>query len=364
MALTVTAALATAAALAALLDRAYAEPPEPVHPVVLLGRTIAPLDREWPAPRVVGLAIAITLPALAAVVAGAFVVGFWVVALAVGLAPGDALAGATLAAGVVLFTTISLRLLLATVDEVVCASESDLALARQRLLALAGRNSSELSAAQIRSAAVESAAENLADGLVAPLLAFAVTGVVTSVIGSAVGGAGVRTLPIALVPGVEALGVDALAPEVGTLALAAGAAMWLKAVNTLDSMLGYRHKPVGWGAARLDDLAMWLPARVCAALLALAGRDPAALWRARASARIPDSPNSGWPMATLAAILGVELSKPGHYALVQGPSLPTVTDATQGVTVVRRAGWLTFVLVVVAVGLAGAIPEAVPGVLP
>jgi adenosylcobinamide-phosphate synthase len=138
---------------------------------------------------------------------------------------------------------------------------SDLARAREAAPALVGRDLGALSPGELRSAAVESAAENLADGLVAPLLAFV-------------------------------LGAQF------SLAAGAAAATCVKAVNTLDSMLGYRSKPVGRTSARLDDAVMWLPARASAVLLAVAGRDPGALVRARTWRRAPASPNSGWPMAT------------------------------------------------------------------
>jgi len=143
------------------------------------------------------------------------------------------------------------------------------------------------------------------------------------------------------------------------LALGAAGAAWVKAVNTCDSMLGYRTKPVGWAAARLDDATVYLPARASAGLLAVAAGDPGAVARARPLARRPASPNSGWPMATLAAALGVRLAKPGHYDLDAGPSLPSVADAERGVAVVERAGWLAIGLAIALVGLAAAVPGPV-----
>ncbi|MFB6171642.1 MAG: CobD/CbiB family cobalamin biosynthesis protein [Haloarculaceae archaeon] len=280
---------------ALLLDLAVAEFPGAVHPVALFGRLVAALDREWTHPRLAGAALALCLPLAAAGVVGS---------LAWGAGRVHPLLGAAVAA-LALFATTSLRRLLSAADAVVAASDDDLAAARDRLSALAGRDPAALSAAEVRSAAVESAAENLADGLVGPLLAFAVLATVS--------------LPAA----------------------AAGAA-WVKAVNTLDSMLGYPAVPHGTASARLDDLVMWLPARASAGLLALAAADPGALRRARPWAHAPTSPNSGWPMATLAAALGVRLAKPGHYVLDAGPALPDVTRAARGVRTVRTAGLLAF----------------------
>ncbi|KAB1197184.1 MULTISPECIES: CobD/CbiB family cobalamin biosynthesis protein [Haloferax] len=298
MAVTVTVAVA----IAAVLDRVFAEPPARVHPVALFGRAIGPFDREWSHPVAVGTLVAVALPVLAAgIVAGAT----WSASL---VSPWVGVGVAALA----LFSTTSLQMLVDTTATVVSATATDVETARVELRALAGRDPSSLSAGEIRSAAVESAAENLADGLVAPLLAFAL-----------------------------------LAPV--SLPLGAGAAAWVKAVNTLDSMLGYHHKPVGTVPARLDDAVMWLPARLSALLLAIAAGSPGVLTRVGTLARRPASPNSGWPMATLATLLGTRLEKPGHYLLAAGPDFPDTVVATRGVRLVSRAGLTAFALTGVVV---------------
>ena len=127
------------------------------------------------------------------------------------------------------------------------------------------------------------------------------------------------------------------------MAAGAAAAAWVKAVNTLDSTLGYPAKPHGTAAARLDDAVMYVPARAAAVLLAVAAGRPRSLASARPSSRATASPNSGWPMSTLAAALDVRLEKPGQYALEFGP-LPDADDARRGVVVVRRAGALSYLL--------------------
>ncbi|MEF8775847.1 MAG: adenosylcobinamide-phosphate synthase CbiB [Haloarculaceae archaeon] len=300
MSLTATAAVA----LAAVLDSLLGEPPTRVHPVAILGRAIAWLDRDWALPRLAGLAIALCLP-------------LGVGALATGIVALASLVSASLAAGVaglVLFATISRRMLLEEGRAVVTASATDLATARDRLPSLVGRDTSSLSPGEVRSAAVESLAENLADGLVAPLVAFALGALLA--------------LPVA-----------------------AGAAAWVKAVNTLDSMVGYRDHPSGWASARLDDVVMLLPARLTACCLAVAGARPTALWRARGLARRPASPNSGWPMATLAVVHDLVLRKPGAYVLpgvdggrgghadsVPAEDLPSLADADRARRTVGRAG--------------------------
>jgi adenosylcobinamide-phosphate synthase len=288
-------------ALAALGDRLLAEPPASYHPVAWLGHALGPLDRPWRRPRLAGVATALLVPLLAAgVVASVVALGSRI----------DPLVGGALA-GLALFVSTSRRMLVDEAGAVVATSESDLAAARTRLRSLAGRDATTLSAGEVRSAAVESAAENLSDGLVAPLAGFAL-----------------------------------LAPF--ALPAAAGAAAWIKAVNTLDSTFGYRSVPMGWAPARLDDIVMFLPARASAVLLSLVAGHPGALRRARPLARRPASPNAGWPMATLAVALDVRLTKPDTYDLRAGAALPTPADATRGVAVVSRAGWLAF-------GLAGVI---------
>lgn len=293
-----------ALALAVGLELALGEPPRRLHPVAWLGRLVDRVDREWAYPRITGFAVALSIPLLAmGAVAGA-------VALAALVHPVAGIVVASLA----LFASTSLRMLLEIAGEVIKESERDLASARRELGALAGRSPENLSAGEIRSAAVESAAENLSDGLVAPLGAFCL-----------------------------------LAPL--SLSIGAGAAAWIKAVNTLDSMLGYPEKSHGTASAHLDDLVMWLPARASAALLALSSMRPAALSRAREWARVPPSPNSGWPMATLAVVLETRLEKPGVYVLNPSRGLPTVVEARWGVRIVALAGALSYLLAGVIVWL-------------
>lgn len=295
--------LAVIILVVAVADRLVGEPPARFHPVVWFGRLVALLDRAWRYPKAVGALGAVSFPLVAAGVVWAAVVGATVV---------HPVAGGIVAA-FVLFSSTSLRLLVETAREVVALSETDLSGAREALLALAGRDASELSPALVRSAATESAAENLADGLVGPLVAVSLAAVAVSLTGWST-------------------------PVVG----AAVAAAWVKAVNTMDSMIGYRSKPVGWGAARLDDVVMWLPARLTALLISASAATPDPVLSGRRWARIPESPNAGWPMATLAAALQVRLEKPDTYTLNPVASLPTPAQANRGIGLVERAGWLTF----------------------
>ena len=290
---TIVPAAVLALAVAIALDLTVEEPPQRVHPVALFGRLVAIVDRQWQSPRPTGVFLAIGLPVL---FAGLLAIP---TALATRMDPTVGVIVAALAA----FSTMSLGRLLSTTSLVVAQTSSDVDAARESIVALVGRDVRELGPAELRSGAVESLAENLADGFVAPLVGFA-------------------------------LGAQL------SLAWAIAFAAWVKGVNTLDSMLGYESKAVGEASARLDDLVMYLPARISAVCIAVAARDPRALRRAGKWARRPRSPNSGWPMATLAAVLDVELRKADGYVLNPTGDPPTVADAERGIRLVGVAGAL------------------------
>ena len=293
---------------ALLLDVAVGEPPNRLHPVARFGRTVP--DRAWRRPRVAGVLVALAWPLAAAGVVGGAV-------LAAGRLSPFAAAGV---AALALFVTTSLRRLLGTVRRVVDLSVADLGGAREALGALAGRDAGGLSPAEVRSAAVESLAENLADGLVAPIAWYAAW-----------------------------VGLAALAGPGSVAALAVGcaAAAWVKAVNTLDSMLGYRDRQDGWAAARLDDAVMWVPARASALLLGVVTARPGAVLRARAWLAGVPSPNSGWPMGTLAAALDLRLEKPGVYSINPEGRLPGTTEARAALVRTGAAGLLAYALAAV-----------------
>ena len=332
-------AAAGSIALAAATDRAFGEPPTRFHPVAWLGRLVGGIDARVPDTRLVGVGIAVGIPTgFGLALAGLVLAGAASTRTAVG--SGEGVTAMVLAAGA-LFVCSSHRMLLEVATDVVALSVSDLEEARRELRALAGRDASDLSPAYVRSAAVESAAENVADGLIAPLMGFTIGALAASGLGHT---------------------------TVEGLAVAAGVAGWVKGVNTLDSMLGYRHRIAGWAPARLDDAVMWLPARVAALLLLAAGRltrqqrenrhspGPTVRPSVGQTAGIPDSPNAGWPMASIAALLGCRLEKPGAYTLYPDRPLPTAAVAHTGVRVVSRAGWL-------GIGAAGVVVTGIGSVV-
>ncbi|WP_254839125.1 CobD/CbiB family cobalamin biosynthesis protein [Natronomonas marina] len=286
-----------AVGLAVALEWLFREPPARYHPVALFGRVVEGVDARPPgSSKLAGAVVAVALPTAAAVLV------YLPLSATAGLS-GVVVAGL---AGLVLWSSSSFGLLLEAGERVIEHSDADPEAARESLPALVGRDPGSLSPALIRSAAVESLAENLSDGLVAPVLAFVLLSFVS-------------------------------------LPAAAAAAAFVKAVNTMDSMLGYPGD-FGWGSARLDDAVMFVPARVTAALLGPAAGDPDAPWRARRYARKPASPNAGWPMGTIAAALDVRLEKPGAYVLNDISNLPTVADGEAALAAVRRAGVVTYIL--------------------
>lgn len=282
----------TVAVLLALgLDWMYREPPAAYHPVTLFGHVVDRLEcREYNSPKVAGIAVAIGLPFGSALLTYATL---WVTTVLPGIVTA-------VLAGLVLWSTSSLRLLLDVAEKIIENSDTAPETAREALPALVGRDATDLSPELIRSAAVESLAENLSDGLVAPLFAF---GVLASV----------------------------------SLPAAAAGATFVKAVNTMDSMLGYPGD-FGFGSARLDDIVMFVPARITALLFGITTGDPDAPLRARRYAKNTASPNAGWPMGAVAAGLNVRLEKPGNYVLNDVADYPTIERGYDALHATRRAG--------------------------
>jgi adenosylcobinamide-phosphate synthase len=287
------------------------EPPERLHPVVWMGKAIAFVERRAPARGVLaqlgaGALIALAVPALFA--GGAALL---LALVARGRIPGLGLLLATW----LLTSTFALRALGAAARRVSRAlARGDLAAARQGLASLCSRDPAALDGPALAAATIESLAENASDSVVAPLFYFALFGI----------------------PG----------------------AVFYRAVNTLDAMIGYhgRYEYLGKAAARFDDLLNLVPARLTACLLlaagALTGADAARGWSiCRRDGGKTESPNAGRPMAAMAGLLGVELAKVGHYRLgdpLRPLSPHTITAAWRLVTI---AALLAFGATALAVGL-------------
>jgi adenosylcobinamide-phosphate synthase len=296
---------AATVALAGLFDVAFGEPPNALHPVAWMGRLVAFLERRRPRGR-----------PRAELAYGALIV---LVTCGIAGAAGVALLQAVQAlpvwaalplAAVVLKIAFSLRGLAAAGRAVQRRLGTDIVAARAGVTSLVSRDPN-MEPPQIVSATIESLAENLTDSVVAPLFYFALFG-----------------LPGALV---------------------------YRAINTMDAMIGYHGELeyVGKAAARLDDVANWLPARLSGLLLvgvaSMRGAAPAAWAVLRTQRRPSPGPNKLWTIAPMAGALGVQLEKRGYYAV--GPGERSLAPAVIGeaIAVLWVAGATALI---VAAGLA------------
>jgi adenosylcobinamide-phosphate synthase len=257
------------------LDVVAGEPPNALHPVVWMGRFYAALRRRAPRRPMPAFAYGCLMA-----LAGPLVFGVAALAIARLLAP--LLLLRIVVEMYLLKSALSVRMLGQSALLVARAlADRDYTRARFGLRSLVSRDTALLDEPLMAAAAVESVAENASDSLVAPLLFFVVGGV--------------------------------------------PAAIAYRACNTLDAMIGYHGETewLGKAAARLDDAANFVPARVTAALVvvasAVAGASPLGALRVwwRDGART-ESPNAGRPMAAMAGALGVQLEKVGCYTLGGG----------------------------------------------
>ena len=248
--------------LAWVMDLWLGDPMQLPHPVVGFGKLIAKGERTWNKGK--------GRQCKGALMAIALVVGTYVVsACLLGLLPGVL---HTLASALLIFYCLAGTTLIREVREVFRAVDRSLEEGRMQVARIVGRDTSELSAQEVRTAALETLAENLSDGVIAPLFWYALLGV----------------------PGMLAY----------------------KMVNTLDSMIGYRnerYKDFGCFAARLDDVANYLPARLTALLMVLASGRISLVKFVWKYGDQHASPNSGYPEAALAGILDCRFGGPHNY---------------------------------------------------
>mgnify|MGYP001111080913 CR=1 FL=1 len=294
-----------------LLDLLLGDPRWLPHPVSGMGRAISILERPLFSLSLHPLARKLAGACLTVAVVGGSYLVTWALITAAG--GPDTLAGGLLAVGL-LYAALATRSLddhIRAVHRPLVAGK--LAAARRAVSLVVGRDTEELDEGEVARAAVETAAENASDGIIAPLFyAF-------------VGGA-----PLA---------------------------MAYKAVNTLDSMIGHknaRYLHFGMVTARLDDLWNYLPARLTAVLLAVAGwilgypciRARRAIMR---DARKHPSPNAGYPESAMAGLLGVRLGGTNYYQgapsrrphLWEEGATPGAAHIQKAAVVVRLAAWLS-----------------------
>ncbi len=294
---------------AVVIDLAFGEPPNVVHPVAWMGNVIAWATRVAPkrgrGPQLAaGAVLALVLPSTFAALAAA---ALW--------ALRDEPFALFVVQALLLKATFALRALPAAASVVRRALvRGDLGEGRRALGSLCSRDASSLDEPALVAATVESVAENASDSVVAPLFYYVLFGV----------------------PG----------------------AVFYRAVNTLDAMIGYhgRYEWLGKASARLDDLLNLVPARITAALLLVAGlfsrKDVGRGWRVlRRDGARTESPNAGRPMAAMAGLLRVELEKVAHYRLGDAIERLRVSKITDACVVMGAASFLALALTVAALGV-------------
>ncbi|KKI98472.1 adenosylcobinamide-phosphate synthase CbiB [Prochlorothrix hollandica] len=199
----------------------------------------------------------------------------------------------------------------------------DLDLARSHLALYVGRDTTDLSEAEILRAVLETVTENAVDGVLAPLF--------YGLVGAAIPGLG--SVPLALA---------------------------YKAASTLDSMVGYRAAPythLGWFSARFEDGFTWLPCRCAVVTLALlSGQPRRVLAVCRRDAPQDPSPNAGWSECVYAAIVGVQMGGVNRYG-GQLKTKPLLGDPLRPISPdrIREAMALTRLCFLVWLGLGCAI---------
>lgn len=287
----------SAVAAALLLDALAGEPPEKIHPTVWMGRAISAYEKRASklkdprTRRAAGVLLAASLPTLAFLSARALL----------SLAPRVLRPALEVA---LISTTFSMRGLAAAAGSVRGELAGDgLDAARARVGEFVGRDTANLTMGGVCRAAVESVAENTGDGVVGPMV-------------------------------------------YGFLFGAPGA-LAHKAVNTLDSMVGYRHGPyleLGWAGARLDDLANLVPARLTVlAAAAVSGFPARTLKTALRYGPLSSSPNAGYAEAAFAGALGLRLGGTNVYGGMARPGAvlgdghaPAADDIGRAVALMRQ----------------------------
>ena len=258
-----------------LADLALGDPQWFPHPVRLMGKLIARLEkffRNWGSSpfwlKLSGALLVLT------VCGGAFLLTAFLIHWA-----GNFHWAAGWGVSIFLaYTTLAIRDLQVETKKVLQALEKgDLARARRELSFLVGRETAHLDEPEILRALIETIAENISDGVMAPLFYLGLGG-----------------------------------PPW---------AMTYKGINTLDSMVGYkneRYRHIGWASAKLDDAANFIPARLSGLMIVLSSFILGKSWRdslevLRRDHGKHESPNSAWPESAMAGALGVQLGGLNHY---------------------------------------------------
>ncbi|WP_406661542.1 cobalamin biosynthesis protein [Methanolobus sp. ZRKC3] len=299
--------------IAYVYDLVLNEPPFSIHPVVWMGKLISGLKKKAPAKnrRLYGIFLGLFTIAFAMSIAYIVLLFFSIEAIPKIVR--------ILVVAYFLKSTFAVRCLFEAAREIqkeLGAGRLDGA--RKGLSMYVSRDTSKLDEGHVSSSIIETVSENYVDGILTPLLFYSMFG------------------PFGLIT-----------------------AYMFKAVSTLDSMVGYKdekHLEMGWFSARLDDVFNWIPARLSIYFIAAAsliinifsrnGKKPSpsgTLKCAFSDCLKTPSPNSGFPMASVAGALGVKLEKPNTYVLGENYPFPASEDIKLTAWIIMIASFLAVV---------------------
>ena len=285
---------------ALLLDFLVGDPKTKYHPTAWMGKLIAllvPFAKNNSAKRellggilIVSIVVTIVSTLLVVLDVGISLLTIDIISLIISIVVGS----------ILLKTTIAIRGMqrhaLAVIDAI---EKDDLDSARNHLAMIVKRDTKNLDKNHILSAVLESVSENTVDGVTGPLFYYAIFGL----------------------PGAFAY----------------------RAINTIDSMIGYKttmFKNVGWFGAKCDTILNYLPSRLTALVMILGALILGYNWKEslyimRRDSRKLDSPNAGFPMSALAGALGTRLEKTNYYTIGQGSIEFTKSHITSAVTLMK-----------------------------
>lgn len=307
--------IAVVIVVAIVVDLIIGDPMWLPHPVIQMGKLISVLEKRWNqgnARKIKGFFLTcIVLSLVFSLTLGGIYLAYEI-HLAIGIVVEIYL----------ISTTIAIKGLHSTaIDVWLPLTQGNMEEARKKLSMVVGRDTEQLQEGEIVRGAVETVAENTVDGITAPLF--------WAVIGGA---------PLAMV---------------------------YRAINTMDSMVGYKnekYEKFGYASAKLDDIVNWFPARITACTMLLTSifikgsnrKDAIHItWR---DAKKHPSPNSGWPEAMVAGLTGIQLGGVNFYngekseraTMGEPRNIRTASHIKQAIQYMH-GGWIGFVLLLIII---------------
>ena len=277
----------SAVILAIVIDLVFGDPKNKFHPTVWVGTLVGKLvplakGHSPKLDRCAGVILTISVTALVGLVF--YFLNIWLNSLElIGIDKFVILICSIIITGILLKTTIAIKGMENHAKQIMNALlKNDLDDARSKLSMIVKRDTKNLDKQHIISGTLESISENIVDGITGPLFYFAIFGLLGAVV--------------------------------------------YRTINTIDSMIGYKtevFRNVGWFGANCDKVLNYLPSRMTSLVMILAAMILRQNWKLsleimRRDSSKTESPNAGYPMATLAGALGVRFEKIDHYVLGDG----------------------------------------------